>query len=217
MFELAPQGLVPPEDVARLLLPPGGDAGPRAFGAPPRPHALLAALAPALDAYAGTAVGAVFLVEDRPVAAHVFGRHDLFVAALPDLVPGVAAAARERPRRTGVDARAVALAWLRAAARNGTGWSESCGEGSETTVIDPRQRTAGHAVTDERGTLVHAAFHVAAAWPGSAPLVRRDPVPPVDPDETSRGASVRPTAAEQRRREREPEPGGKAPDGVRNP
>jgi hypothetical protein len=173
-----------------------------------------------LDAFGGTAVGAVFLAEDRPVAAHVFGRRDLFAAALPDLLHGLGLeAGAPAPQRSTVDPRARALAWLREAARTGTGWSESHGAGFETTLVAARVLTLGHAVLDEQRTLVHAAFYVATGAPAAAQVVG----PVGDTDENGRGARVRPTVAEERRRGRAPEagkPGDRAPqkiEDVRDP
>jgi hypothetical protein len=186
-----------------------------------RRSALRSASREGVEGFGGTVVGAVFLVGDRPVAAHVFARHDLFVAALPDLLLGVALAARDEEIRNGrpqagkapVDARGRALGWLRGLLRTRAPWSESYGAGFETLVLPPSRSAVVHAVIDQQGRLVHAGFHAALALPAAgnagtvAPL---PPDPPGNPDETPTGfreRRPRPTVADQRRGEINGNPG----------
>lgn len=179
-----------------------------------RRDGLASVLAPILRGFGGTAVGAVFLVGDRPVAAHVFGRHDLFLAALPDLLTGFAveirddelrrpAAARRRPAASA--ARSRALLWLRGIAQARAGWFESYGAGFETVVMSPTLPAIGHAVADQDHALLHAGFY-AIPLEADAP-----PTPPDNPGETPTG--VRQTVEDQRREAQNRIPGPPAGPG----
>jgi hypothetical protein len=185
-----------------------------------RRAALGKAVARVSEGAGGTMVGAVFLVGGQPVSAHVFARHDLFLEALPDLLLGVALAARDEELRYGraprptIDARGRALGWLRALLRESGPWSESYGAGFERLVVSSTTSAVCHAVIDQQGALVHAGFHAAVAIPGAAngggtvPLP--PPNPPGDPDETPTGfreRRPRPTVEDQRRGENNPNPG----------
>jgi len=194
-------------------------------------RAALQARAKRLDAeFGGTAVGAVFLVGERPVAAHVFATHDLFASALPDLLAALAVTARDEEifvggalalRREAVtgDARGRAIAWLRNVAGAPDAWRESYGAGFETVVVRERDWTIGHAIVDQRRVLVHAGFYVPDVWPqalAGAPPPGGPPAPPVSPGEQVPGfrqRRPRPTVEDQRRDELNPNPGpgGAAP------
>jgi len=190
-----------------------------------RKSALLSASAQEVGGFGGTAVGAVFLVNGRPVAAHVFARHDLFVDALPDLLLGLALAVRDeelrsrrsqRKRLDVPDALSRALDWLRELYRVKAVWGESYGAGFETVIVSPTGLTAGHAVVDQQRGLIHAAYYSLpyAPSPGSAMPVVPPPVPPGNTDETPTGfreRKPRQTVEEQRRGELNPNPG---PHGV---
>jgi hypothetical protein len=200
-----------------------------------RRSALAAASRDDVEGAPGTVVGAVFLVGDRPVAAHVFARHDLFMAALPDLLLGLAVAARDEeirhgrlaPRKPPVDAKGRALGWLRSLLRTKASWSESYGAGFETLAVMPSRSAVLHAVIDQKGALVHAGFLAALALPGAvngrvAPLP--PPEPPTNPDETPTGfreRRPRPTVQDERRGDINPNPGphpdGPAPRGGPDP
>ncbi len=202
-LDLALAGALPPLRAGSLLA--GGREetlclpmlANRAVGA--RRDRLASDLGPALREAQGTAVGAVFLVGDRPVAAHVFGRHDVFVAAMPDLLLGLAAdaleeesrrppAARQRP--TAAEARRTALAWPRAITAPGVGhveYGETRGAELEVLVTAPMLRAIGHAVIDSQGTLFHAGFYaIPSPSEGEPP-----PPPPKVPDDPPPGG--RPT------------------------
>ncbi len=172
------------------------------------------------DAAGGTAVGAVFLIGDRPVAAHVFRTHALFMAALPDLLHGVAVQAREWEVRAGGpqalgqglsrrSAHGRAVAFLRRAIGVTGSWTESYGAGFEVIVRSAPQTVLGHAVVDPRRSVLHAAYYVLGEyWPGAARRPTR-PNPPRPPDdgksEDSPGAVARkprPSIAEKRELER---------------
>jgi len=188
--------------------------------------------------FGSTAVGAVLLVGERPVAAHVFATHDLFIAALPDLLQGLAVAARDEEifgskafalRRQAVesDAKGRAIAWLRHVARAPEAWRESYGAGFETVVVRESVWTIGHAVVDQRRALVHAGFYVPDVWPqalaGAPPPGQPPDLPPVNPDEEPPGfreRRARPTLEDQRRGELNPNSGpadGGAQPGGRTP
>ncbi|HEX5136714.1 MAG TPA: hypothetical protein VFY93_07065 [Planctomycetota bacterium] len=190
-----------------------------------RRNALANACVPEMEGAWGTAVGAIFLVADRPVSAHVFARHDVFMAALQDLLLGVSLEAREEEARRGraqpgeapVDVRGRALGWLRALLRADVSWSESYGEGFETLAASPTRSAVVHAVVDGQGVLVHAGFHGAVPIPlavkaGGPPIPPPDP--PGNPDETPGfQRRARPTVADQRRAETNPNPNpGPGPD-----
>lgn len=185
-----------------------------------RHAALLAAAAREMEGPAGTVVGAVFLVGGRPVEAHVFPRHDLFMAALPDLLLSLALSARDEELRNGrpqpgapaFDGRGRALGWLRALLRAKTQWSESYGAGFETLSAVASPMASVHAVIDQKGALVHAGFYAAVGIPaangGGTPLP--PPEPPSNPDETPTGfreRRPRPTVEDQRRGDINPNPG----------
>ncbi len=236
--DLAPVGALPPAAISALLAGPAEfDATVAAFRAlrgeerylpvlaneaVRARHARLAALvASMLRGRGGTVVGAVFLVRDRPVAAHLFASHELFAAALPDLLSAFAVEIRDRElagqagarrRPTSAVARQRALLWLREVARPGAAWSESCGFGSEMFFSDPTVPAIGHAVADGRQRLVHAGIH---AWtPPVAPVV--PPTPPEEPGEPVPGLIPhgRPTEEEQRRAELVPDQVPPAPLGL---
>jgi hypothetical protein len=166
------------------------------------------------DAAGGTAVGAVFLIANRPVAAHVFRSHVLFLAALPDLLAGVATQAREweivaggakalAQRASAASETGRAVAFLRRAIRVQGLWTESYGAGFEVVVHSAPQTVVGHAVVDHRHEVLHAAYYVLGAyWPGAAARPRPNPPgPPPDGGKSEAPGSVnpRPTAAELRR------------------
>jgi len=196
-----------------------------------RGASLRARVAPLRDALGGTAVGAVFLVGERPVAAHVFATHDLFMEALPDLLRGVAVTARDEElaadgpfalRRQAVmgDAEGRAVAWLRNVGCAPDAWSESYGAGFEAILVSEADLTVGHAVVDQRRTLIHAGFYVPDAWPQQAAGApppndgRWRPPPPVDPTELPPGfreRRPRPTEEDKRRDELNPNPGPSGP------
>jgi len=196
-----------------------------------RKSALVKACVPGMEEGFRTVVGAIFLVADRPVSAHVFARHDLFMAALPDLLLGISLAAREEEVRNGrpqpgkepVDVRGIAVGWLRALLRTDISWSESYGAGFEMLSVSSGLSAVVHAVADASGALVHAGFYTAVAipragnpnGPGTPP-----PDPPGNPDETPTGfrqRRARPTVEDQRRGQINPNPGptpgGPAPRG----
>jgi len=174
------------------------------------------------DAAGGTAVGAVFLIADRPVAAHVFRTHTLFLAALPDLIHGVAVQAREWEIRAGgakALARGVAIgsahsravAFLREAIKPKGDWTESYGSGFEILSRSARLTAVGHAVVDHRHTVLHAAYYVLGEyWPGAAqrpgPRARPPGTPPDDgKSENAPGVVARkprPSLSEKREAER---------------
>ena len=190
-----------------------------------RRDVLATRVAPCVRGLGGTAVGAVFLVGNRPVAAHVFARFDLFLDALPDLLRSLAVAVRDEEIRVGpaavrqqaaaADARGIALAWLREAMRVRAGWSESYGAGFETLTASPTQMTLGHAVVDQRRVLVHAGFYALQLWPqpqtgGPGTIPDDPPNPPGNPNETPTGfreRRPRPTVEDERRGELNPNPG----------
>lgn len=174
------------------------------------------------DAAAGTAVGAVFLIAERPVTAHVFRTHALFLAALPDLLHGVAVQAREWEVRAGgpqalardVSRRSAhgrAVAFLRQAIRAKGSWTESYGAGFEVIVRSPPQTVVGHAVVDHRRSVLHVAYYVLGEyWPGVPQQPRTGPTPPGPPpddgkSETAPGVVARkprPSIAEKREQTR---------------
>ncbi len=189
-----------------------------------RRDGILALLEPHLRGFGGTAVGAVFLVGDRPVAAHVFARHDLFLAALDGLLDGIAVAVRDEELRHGraaaaqrqlpaADTKSRALAWLRAAVRTEAVYCESYGAGFETLVVNRAQAFVVHAVVDQQRALIHAGFYAIPVLPSAdgetvGPLP--PPRPPEDPDETPTGfreRRPRPTVEDERRDDQNPNPG----------
>jgi hypothetical protein len=191
-----------------------------------RRSALSAASAAEMEGLGGTAVGAVFLVRGRPLEAHVFGRHDIFLAALPDLLLGLALSARDeelsngrpQPGEPAVDARGRAVGWLRAMLRAETPWSESYGAGFEALVLVQSLSAAFHAVVDSQGALVHAGFHAAPPIPAARDPAPRPPSgPPGNPDETpaARGRQARPTVEDERRAGMKPDPGPQPGPGQR--
>jgi len=190
---------------------------------------------PVLDDFAGTAVGAVFLIGNRPVAAHVFGRHDHFRAAFPGLARAVYIQARQAERvgdgaairsatRKG-DPIPPALAFLRSMLRRKGATSDSYDKGREVTFRDPLARAVGHAVLGPEGELVHlGAYAVGGLWPaengapgaaggGAAGVPGAEPGRPdrrrPTPSEESPGATdrrPRPSLAAERQRARRPGP-----------
>ena len=172
-----------------------------------------------------TAVGAVFLIGGRPVAAHVFSTNDLFVQSMSDLLLGLAIQARQEqygfPKSPGVanaqltrraelsDARARALAYLRRSFAVAGVWRESCGEGHEMLLHDADSRTVGHAVLDRRRTVAHFGLYtLGPLWPGATAAAPGKPPSGDGPGETSPAAidrKQRPSIAEERQRERKPE------------
>jgi hypothetical protein len=174
------------------------------------------------DAAGGTAVGAVFLIADRPVAAHVFRTHTLFLAALPDLIHGVAVQAREWEIRAGGasalaremalgSAHGRAVAFLREAMKAKGDWTESYGSGFEVLSRSARQTAVGHAVVDHRHTVLHAAYYVLGEyWPGAAQRPGQRPRPPGTPPDSGKSESApgvvarkpRPSLSEKREAER---------------
>ncbi|MHC4957858.1 MAG: hypothetical protein ACYTGN_05735 [Planctomycetota bacterium] len=186
-----------------------------------------------------TVVGAVFLVAGRPVATHVFGTNELFAAALPELLWGVAVQARVELGRYGPsgaafnrltrlaqasDERSHALASLRAALDAKTRWSESYGEGFESIAMLPSQRSVSHAVLDHRRRVVHFGLYALDDdWPRSGAGVRPGapggpPMPPRPPggngSENAPGEvdrKPRPSLSDQRQRDRRPGPTTKRP------
>jgi len=178
----------------------------------------------------GTVVGAVFFVGDEPVAAHVFAGHELFWAALPDLLQGVTAQARAEEARLGGPNELLlaaklgshagrALALLRNFANVEGEWSESYGAGFEVTLMNESEGVVGHAVVDHSRTVLHAGLYpLGWWWPAGAnarPAGGRAPEPPRRPpdqgnDETAPGVierKARPSVSEQRERGRKPEAG----------
>jgi hypothetical protein len=178
---------------------------------------------PIATAYADTAVGAVFLIGNRPVAAHVFATHELYRGALPDLLHGLCVQAQEvaqfgrDPVMEEFDARGRAVAFLRNVIRVPGTLGESYGEGFETLSLNEADAVVGHAIIDHRHVVRHAAFYVLGAyWPnrnrGAGPGAGGG-VPPRPPNgggsETPPGVvdrKARPSLAEARQRERRPGP-----------
>jgi hypothetical protein len=174
------------------------------------------------DAAGGTAVGAVFLIANRPVSAHVFRTHALFLAALPDLLGGVAAQAREWEIRAGGakalagemssrSAHGRAVAFLRRAMQVKGDWTESYGSGFEVIVRSAPQTVVGHAVVDHRRTVLHAAYYVLGEyWPGAAQRPRTNPNPPGTPPDDGKSEEApgvvarkpRPSISERREQDR---------------
>ena len=193
----------------------------RSHGVTKKHNALERKCARLADAAGGTAVGAVFLIANRPVSAHVFLTHSLFLTALPDLLRGVAAQAREWEMRAGGakalaeatsrgSAHGRALAFLRQAIRAKGEWTESYGSGFEILSRSAPQTAMGHAIVDHRRTVLHAAYYVLGEyWPG-APRRRANPNPPGPPPddgkpETAPGVIARkprPSLSEKREQER---------------
>jgi hypothetical protein len=181
-----------------------------------------------------TAVGAVFLLGGRPVAAHVFATHELFAKALPDLLMGLAIQAREVQLRYGpapatayaqlskvaatADERANAVSWLRNLLVARGRQSESYGEGSEQLILSARSRTVGHAILDHRRVVIHIGYYgMGDQWPGAQPggdLPPRPGRPGPGGSEASPGEidrKARPSLAEARQRARRPGPSGRMP------
>lgn len=174
------------------------------------------------DATGGTAVGAVFLIGDRPVAAHVFRTHALFLASLPDLLRGVAVQAREWEIRAGGpqavagglsrrSAHGRAVAFLRRVIGVTGSWTESYGAGFEVIVRSAPQTVVGHAVVDHRRSVLHAAYYVLGEyWPGAGQRRRTNPTPPGPPPDDGKSEDApgvvarkpRPSIAEKRELER---------------
>jgi len=192
----------------------------RSGGTLARRDALLTALGRDVGGSGGTAVGAIFLVGDRPLAAHVFARHDLFVEALPDLLLGLAVAVRDaelregralKRRLTAPDARSRAVAWLRGISGVDPKWCESYGAGFEAVTMSADRMAVGHAVVDPQRSLIHAGFFAVIAFPSPAALASSTPPdPPSNPDETAPGVrerKPRPTFEDERRNARSPRPG----------
>jgi len=178
---------------------------------------------------------AVFLIGNRPVAAHVFGRHDHFRAAFPGLARAVYIQARQAERvgdgaairsatRKG-DPIPPALAFLRSMLRRKGATSDSYDKGREVTFRDPLARAVGHAVLGPEGELVHlGAYAVGGLWPaengapgaaggGAAGVPGAEPGRPdrrrPTPSEESPGATdrrPRPSLAAERQRARRPGP-----------
>ena len=179
---------------------------------------------PIASAYADTAVGAVFLIGSRPVAAHVFATHDLYRGALPDLLRGLCVQAQEVAQfdrdaalAEPFDARGRAVAFLRNAIRVPGTRGESYGEGFETISLDEADTVVGHAIIDHNHAVQHAGFYVLGAyWPNrnrAAGPGSGGGVPPRPPNgggsETPPGVvdrKPRPSLAESRQRERRPGP-----------
>jgi len=122
-----------------------------------------------------TLVGAVFLIGNRPAAAHVFATRELFAAALPDLLAGIAGQARlaeidaggRAPvalRAVKGDARGRALAFLRGMLGRAGEWSESYGQGFEILVRNARDGVIGHGLVTHRHRVVHVAFLMLGGW-----------------------------------------------------
>ncbi|MHC5042955.1 MAG: ARPP-1 family domain-containing protein [Planctomycetota bacterium] len=174
------------------------------------------------DAAGGTAVGAVFLIANRPVSAHVFRTHALFLAALPDLLAGVAAQAREWELRAGGakalardmssrSARGRAVAFLRRVIQVKGDWTESYGSGFEVIVRSAPETMVGHAIVDHRRTVLHAAWYVLGEyWPGTPQRPRTNPNPPGSPPDDGKSEDApgvvarkpRPSISEKREQER---------------
>ena len=181
----------------------------------------------------GTAVGAVFLVAGRPVAAHVFQTNEMFAQALPDLLMGLSLEARSYQSSFGGPAGVVfarlqraaevadeqhrAVALLRGTLDKPASISESYGEGFEVMIVNEDDRAIGHAVLDHRRSLVHFGIYpMPRRWPGKVGQggpggPGTNPVPPMPPmdngSEQSPGEidrKARPTQAEQRWRDRRP-------------
>jgi hypothetical protein len=179
---------------------------------------------PVSAAYADTAVGAVFLIAGRPVAAHVFATHELYRGALPDLLRGLAVQAqevvqfdRDAAMAEPFDARGRAVAFLRNAIRVRGARGESYGEGFETISLDEADAVVGHAIIDHSHVVQHAAYLVLGAyWPNrnrGGQAGGRGGVPPRPPSgggsETPPGVvdrKARPSLAESRQRARRPGP-----------
>ena len=169
-------------------------------------------------AHGRTAVGAVFLVGARPVAAHVFSSNDLFAQAMSDLLRSLAISARHaqlslaepcllrRARKS--DARGLAIAYLRGSLRVESSRRESSGEGFEVLLRDAGARfvghVVGHAVLDRRGTVVHLGLY---SLPAGARSNERDPTGEGGSAPTPREVDrkPRPSPAELRQRERKPQ------------
>ncbi|MHC4549691.1 MAG: ARPP-1 family domain-containing protein [Planctomycetota bacterium] len=171
------------------------------------------------DEAGGTAVGAVFLVANRPVAAHVFCTHDLFLAALPDLLHGVAVQAREWELRAGGGkalrvgaapgpARGRAVAFLRRLLDTAGEWRESYGAGFEVVIRSAPEKVVGHAVVDHRRAVLHAAYYALGRhWPGAAAQRPKPGRPDDGGSETPPGVvdrKPRPSLSERRERDRKP-------------
>jgi len=181
-----------------------------------------------------TAIGAVFLLGGRPVAAHLFATHELFAKALPDLLMGLAIQARELQLRYGpaavtayaqlskvaasADEQANAVSWLRNLVPVRGRQSESYGEGSEQLILSARSRTVGHAILDHRRVVIHIGYYeLGSHWPGERPNGDLPPRPgrpgpggsEASPGEIDRKA--RPSLAEARQRARRPGPSGRMP------
>ncbi|MHC4134545.1 MAG: ARPP-1 family domain-containing protein [Planctomycetota bacterium] len=174
------------------------------------------------DAAGGTAVGAVFLIANRPVSAHVFRTHALFLAALPDLLHSVAVQAREWEIRAGGakvlaqgtspgSAHGRAVAFLRQAIKVKGDWTESYGSGFEVISRSAPQTVLGHAVVDHRHTVLHAAYYVLGEyWPGAAQRPRTNPTPPGPPPDDGKSENApgvvarkpRPSISEKREQDR---------------
>lgn len=179
-------------------------------------------------AFGRTAVGAVFLIGGRPVAAHAFSTNDLFVQSMSDLLLGLAIQARQEQygfsmapaivdaqltRRAEVaDERARALAYLRRSFAVKSIWRESSGEGHEMLLHDVGSRTVGHAVLDRQRTVAHFGLYaLGPLWPGATAAAPGAPKGPSSPGDGPGGTSPaaidrkqRPSIAEERQRERKP-------------
>ncbi len=189
----------------------------------------------ALNDFGRTAVGAVFLVGNRPISAHVFGRHDLFRTAFADLARAAVIQARqvERAGNTAEIRRAArtgspvpsALAFLRALQRYDGVTTESYAEGFEVAIRAPLERVVGQALLDRDRSLLHLAYYaVGGYWPATSLDARNEggraggvpgggPAPkgpPTNPNpEGSPGVTdrrPRPTIAAERQRARRPDP-----------
>ena len=178
-----------------------------------------------------TVVGAVFLIGGEVAGVQIYSTHDLFTAALPGLLSGIAVQGVSREMESGrvgsdswrrlralaslVDGRGRALAYLRGILKAEGEWTESYGEGFEVVFRDQRSRSVGHAVLDHRRRVVHAAFlDVRRYWRDPGQVARGTPSQPPRPpqvggSEISPGRvdrKARPTVAEARARPRRPGP-----------
>jgi hypothetical protein len=166
-------------------------------------------------------VGLVLVVGDRPVAARIFARHDLFEEALPDILLGFAVAVSDVESPQGdaghlvpAEARGRAIGWLRSVARTRAPWGESFGAGFETVFTCSAPSAAVHGVADQQRSLVHAGFYAlppaAQQGQGGPGGPSEPPTPPDKPDETPTGfreRRPRPTVEDERRSGLNPNPG----------
>jgi hypothetical protein len=172
------------------------------------------------EARARTAVGAMFLVGNRAVAAHVFDTHRLFLDALPGLLWSVAVQARAAELQDAAEAHRLAaladgegraLAMLRSLRQARVDATESYGTGFDLAIVDEQGAAVGQAVLSHGRRVVHIACFDLAGLPGTPTAAQPGDDPARPPDaggsETAPGVvdrRPRPSVADARERARKP-------------